>query len=353
MLDYDAINLAEKDLQYGHEFLREMREQHNLSFVSANVYETATGKLFAKPHIIKKINGWKVGIFGVTMEERAARMVPPETGFEIRDPVAAAKNQVQTLKQECDLIIGLVHVGINNSIQLVEQVEGIDIIISGHFGTHLRKPHRVGDTVVMQPGSKGKYLGQLDFQLPSDGKSNVYGKTVALNSKISDDAELARLVKEYDEEVLLTFPLESPKAKTQYSLFSQRACITCHFKQHNQWRATLHSHAWETLVEEKQAHNPECQKCHTTMSGEPNGFTRLAETPDLVSVQCAECHRPVAKDMATHINRFRGRGRSTNGETNGATKDFKPITEETCRKCHNEENTPHFDYAEFRAKITH
>jgi len=120
-----------------------------------------------------------------------------------------------------------------------------------------------------------------------------------------------------------------------------------------QWRTTLHYHAWQTLVDKKQNHNPECQKCHTTLFGDTSGFTKVGDTPDLVNVQCVECHRPV-DDVAVHISRFRKKAGTTAAETNGqAAGDFQSVSEKTCLKCHNSENSPKFMYEIFLAKVTH
>lgn len=67
LLKYDAINLAEKELQYGRDFLSKMQTSYNLPFVSANVYDSKTDKLFAKPYVIKQAGELKFGIFGVTI----------------------------------------------------------------------------------------------------------------------------------------------------------------------------------------------------------------------------------------------------------------------------------------------
>ncbi len=350
LLNYDAINLADKDLQYGRGFLDELRQQLRLPFISANVYDAETGQRFAQPYVLKEVNGSTVAIFGVTM---AAPNLMQGTGFEVRDPVQAARSMVQELRERCDVLVALAHLGLTGALDLAEQVPGIDVIISGHNGSHVQAPHRVGHTLIMQPGSKGKYLGQLDLVLRSGKLADAEGRTVALTDRIPDDPKLAELVKEYDEAVLVAFPLESPKAQTQYSFLSERTCMGCHRAEHQQWRSTLHAHAWETLVAKNQAHNPECQSCHTTLFGEANGFVSLKDNPDMVNVQCAACHRLAGGDVSAHINRVK-RGPDANGaRANGQTRDFLPVTEATCLGCHNEDNSPNFEYAAFLPKVTH
>jgi hypothetical protein len=197
-------------------------------------------------------------------------------------------------------------------------------------------------------------LGQFDITLAGGRIAELKGKTVSLSATITDDDRLARVVKEFDDELLATFPLETPKANERPSNFSERACRMCHLQEYKQWTSTLHSHAWETLVREKQNHNPECQECHTTLYEQPHGFTTIGETPDMVNVQCSQCHQLAVDDVLTHVRRGRIAKRSTNSKSDGtATGDFKGITEQTCLKCHNQENSPRFEYSKFLKKVAH
>ena len=352
LLKYDAINLGEKDLQYGKDFLLEMRDLYQLPFISANIYDAATGKPFAEPYVIVQSGNRRIGIFGIAKGDATQKVVKAEFAFDVRDPLIAAQSVVSELRDQCDVIVALAHIGLRESYELAEKVEGIDIIISGHAGRHLRSPKQVGKTIVMQPGSQGKYLGQLDFTISGRNISDVQGKTIPLAASIPDDARLTEIIKEFDDELLSAYPMESPQAKASPSKFSERSCRMCHLKEYKQWTSTLHSHAWETLVREKQTHNPECQECHTTMFDESSGFSSIAVTPDLVNVQCAECHRLVGDDLEKH--RKRPRAFNSKRETNGSKHiDFVPVTKQTCLKCHNQENSPKFDYTTFLSKVVH
>lgn len=196
MMGYDAINLAEKDLQYGAEFLQSAQKEHKLPFISANIYDKSSGKLFAKPYVVKEINGFKVGIFGIETDAANPRLV--HFGFEAKDPVAAAKEMVEKLGQKCDVVVALAHIGLTKAKELAGQVKGIDFIVSGYRWDKTYSPVMVGETVIMQSGTQGKYMGHITFNLKDNKASMVAGKLVNLNSKIADDQKLADFVSEYD-----------------------------------------------------------------------------------------------------------------------------------------------------------
>jgi len=194
-LGYSAINLADKDLNYGVAFLDEMQQKHRLPFVSANVHRKDNGGLYAEPFKIVTAGDIRIGIFGVADAPLTAQAMKD---FEIKDAAAAAKEMVAKLSSRCDVIVALSHLGIENSKKLAADIAGIDIMISGHRWDMTRSPEIIGKTVMMQSGSKGKYLGHLDFEYTNTEVKLNEGKVIALSAQIKEDAGLSALVKEFD-----------------------------------------------------------------------------------------------------------------------------------------------------------
>jgi hypothetical protein len=110
-------------------------------------------------------------------------------------------------------------------------------------------------------------------------------------------------------------------------------CRGCHVSQYEQWRKTAHARSYETLVVQRKTEEKECVSCHVTGFGEPTGFTAELEGPDLGNVGCETCH-----GMGTEHAR---------GE--GAVQ----ITETMCLSCHDAQNSPDFEYAEYLKAVVH
>jgi len=86
-----------------------------------------------------------------------------------------------------------------------------------------------------------------------------------------------------------------------------KKCKACHIKQYKSWEETNMAKSFENLkagamadAKKKAGLDPardytgdaKCLECHTTGYGKPGGFKSLAETPDLINVQCESCHGP-------------------------------------------------------------
>jgi len=113
-------------------------------------------------------------------------------------------------------------------------------------------------------------------------------------------------------------------------------CVRCHSQEMSKWSLTKHARAWETLILRGEENNPECIACHSTGYGQPGGFGELHETQirKYKSVQCESCHGP----MLSHPQ-------------NESVKPVE-INEDVCTSCHDEANSPKFEYTSYLRRAT-
>jgi 2',3'-cyclic-nucleotide 2'-phosphodiesterase (5'-nucleotidase family) len=136
--------------------------------VAANVYYDDYSE-FLPGFTVKEIDGVKVGIFGIATPETVYKSHPANTeGLEFFDPVIASKLMVAKLEDDVDVIVGLVHLGldessIHTSRLVAENVEGIDLIVDGHSHTELPEGLMVGNTLIAQAGGYDNNVGIVDL----------------------------------------------------------------------------------------------------------------------------------------------------------------------------------------------
>ena len=109
------------------------------------------------------------------------------------------------------------------------------------------------------------------------------------------------------------------------------ACSRCHTQEFARWTYSDHAKAWQSLIVRKQKDNPECLPCHTTGFGQPGGLGALTLTSirKLKAVQCESCHGPMG------------------GHPENPHVKSEPISEEGCITCHDEANSPTFQFDKF------
>lgn len=139
-LGYDALGIGENEIQFGEDiYKRAMPHWYKAPIVCANVYEMATGETIFKPYTIINKGGFKVAVLGLTSPEIYNRLSPITMGTIVFDDLdKAAKYWINTIKadEEPDLIVGLLHTNANDAKLLIQEVEGLDLVLCGqdHIG---------------------------------------------------------------------------------------------------------------------------------------------------------------------------------------------------------------------------
>ncbi|WZL72884.1 5'-nucleotidase C-terminal domain-containing protein [Clostridiaceae bacterium 35-E11] len=209
-MGYDAMVPGNHDFNYGQERLIQLSKMTDFPILCANIEKEDKTTLFT-PYTIKEFEGVKVGIFGLSTPETAHMTHPKNvTGLTFKDPVTAAKEMVNELKDKVDVIIAVAHLGLDEystytSKAVAQGVEGIDVIVDGHSHTTLPEGLEVGDTLIVQTGDYDKNLGIVDVII-KDGKASE--KNARLFTK-----EEATTIEENPEIVSLVAAIEAENEK--------------------------------------------------------------------------------------------------------------------------------------------
>lgn len=168
----DAITIGDNDFFWGKENLLEILEEAQFPVVSANLIDSSSGGPLFQPYIIKQIQGLRVGIFGLFPKPKSAAE-GQITGLTVMEPSASAQQMVSTLKTKTDFVILLSHLGYAKDLELAKKIDGINVIVGGHTGTNLSHPRITRNTMVLQVGSKGRYLGRVDLRIKDPARPFV------------------------------------------------------------------------------------------------------------------------------------------------------------------------------------
>ena len=158
-------------------------------------------ELDAGEYAVIERGGVKIAVFGIFGKE--ADDYAPESGTYFRDPIEAAADVVDDIQshEKVDLVVCLSHSGTNaedpeesEDELLAENVDGIDLIISGHTHTELQEPIMIGDTVIASVGQYNDNIGTLTFTWQEgEYRLDRYGLT-ALDKAIKNDAAAEKKV---------------------------------------------------------------------------------------------------------------------------------------------------------------
>ncbi len=223
---------------------------------------------------------------------------------------------------------------------MIKEVKGIDMAVIGHTYRNLTSERLVDDTILLASAYEGRYIGRADlFLQDTDGKvMAVEVKTTALDDNVPDDEQMKERVdafkkslEEFKEAKRASFPRTYGSDKENY--LGDRSCMTCHQAAWDVFSKSAHARAFATLRRQGESDEPECLSCHTTGYQYQNGYADAAPYNRLTNVQCEACH-----------------GYGTEHERD---KGWAQQAKDSCVTCHDQKNSPDFDYASYWAKIKH
>ncbi len=178
-----------------------------LPFVCANLKYYAKGKWQAiRPSVTVTIGTTKIGITAV-IDNDAFKYYINEiiTKIKISDYVQALKNELKNL-QNTDLIVVLSHLGFEKDKELATLFPAVGLIVGGHSQTLVKKPVKVGNTLIVQAGPGGARIGVLQATVTNKYITRYTHSFVQPKWEDPDDPAIAVMVDEYNKEIAKYFP---------------------------------------------------------------------------------------------------------------------------------------------------
>lgn len=324
VMDYDAIAIGDQDLTYGADVLSALMQGSPMPYVSANA---AVDGVEPSAEIIDR-RGVSVGVVSVT-SPRAFAFGDGEApeGVALADPLERVRAEVASVAPSTSLVVVLYHGYVEDARALAEAVEDVDVIVCGHEGRSLQVPERVDDTWIVSAGQNGEWVGRLTLRLDEDLRPvSAEPQLIPMDDQILESPQVAALIADYQDEVQAEQRERILAAGVDESAQPQ-ACGACHAEQLEQWQATPHASAAQTLRDLDREFDPDCWDCHSAAPLEPEA----ARLPD---VSCVACHRVGPATAQGH-------------------EILEPLTAATCLTCHTEGKSPHFDEERYWPKVVH
>ncbi len=194
-----AAMTAHWDFAYGPEQFRKLTAMLTFPMLAINVYEKDTARLAFEPYTLKELNGLKIGIVGIACNI-VDKTMPPHFSEGIYFTLGNEElpGYIQKLKQEekVDLIVLISHLGFPQNMKLLSEVEGVDVCLSSHTHYRTSKAVKQRQTIVIESGCHGSFLGRLDLTLQNGKISSYKHELVEVSDSLPDDTHMQELVQQ-------------------------------------------------------------------------------------------------------------------------------------------------------------
>ena len=183
------------DFGYGPDQLKNLLSQLNFPMLGINVYKT-DGSLFLKPFSIIPVENMKVGVVGIC-SNIIDKTMPKNfsEGLKITSGMDELPRYIEQMKSEgSDLIILLSHNGFPQDLHILKEVDGVDVCLSAHTHNRLYESVKVNNTIVIQCGCHGSFLGHLKLKIKDKQIESHAYDLLKIDHTIEPDKEVSELV---------------------------------------------------------------------------------------------------------------------------------------------------------------
>lgn len=195
-MGYDAMALGNHDFDYPFNVMRRNAENAKFPFLSANTYFEEEYPDFLLPSVIKEVDGLKIGIVGITDDMSHVYTHPNNVkGITFKEQFQAAKEAVNAIKDETDVIISLAHIHGNNPV-LPTKVEGIDIEIGGGQDV-VGFPQLIENTWLISPGKHAEVLNQININFFNNEMIGINFAHIFLTENLATDPVVDEIISKY------------------------------------------------------------------------------------------------------------------------------------------------------------
>jgi 2',3'-cyclic-nucleotide 2'-phosphodiesterase/3'-nucleotidase len=220
-MHYDAMAVGNHEFNFGLDLMWKAKRESHFPWLAANLRQIYTaGAGYFPPYVIRNVDGVRVGIIGFVTPGVPRWEIPDHyRGYVFEPIVESAKEIVPIVRKKADLVVVIMHSGLdrdpktgeisenqdvrneNAAWELAEQVPGIDMIFYGH--THQEMPELLVNGVLLsQAKNWGGSLARADFKMERDAAGewkiiSKHSQTIPATESVAEDPQIARIVAPY------------------------------------------------------------------------------------------------------------------------------------------------------------
>ena len=319
----DAINMTKREAALGRGLLASIQRLSGGALTTLSLEPSET---------LEAAQAVEAGPFLVSGAEADSTGLAVKSGEHARDNDAGINEFVDTAKSQGKIPILLWSGDEASARAVARRHPALAAIVFGSETVAKERPVPEGSTWLLTPGERGRSLVSVRWV----GSGFTGYRSMSLGPELKDDAEVSRSYTRYLERVGSEHLLMKLPRATTARYAGNDKCFKCHSKATKVWKASDHAKALSTLEHELHDKDPDCVSCHVVGLDSVSGFRSRATTPTLTNVGCESCHGPAADH-------------AMNPRKNPLAK----IGETACKKCHNPDHSPKFNFAAFWRKIRH
>ena len=208
-MNFDLVNFGNHEFDLKYNDLQKRLNESNFKWVSTNalhrIDSTTLKPFYTENNTIKTNiertyihefknkagNSLKIGFIAPTINSN------PKEYVDYGDFYEDSKNAYNSIKDKCDLVLGLTHLQQNQDEMIAKMLPKIPLIMGGHEHTNRLIP--IGNCKIAKADANAKtvYIHRLEYNLKTK-KYTITSELIPVNENVATDEKIERIVEKWN-----------------------------------------------------------------------------------------------------------------------------------------------------------
>lgn len=210
-IGYDAITTGNHEYNHGIATLKKIIAQHKAEVLTGNVWDSENRNI-GKPYVIFERGGVRIAVIGMVTPNIVFWDAKNLEDCTVTDPVEETRRAIDELQGQADILIGLMHMGVDNEYELPHSgvadlanvCPELDLIIAAHDHQAIEK-QEINGIPVVENENQAETLCEIHLTVKKTDEGCEVTDTSTRIIQISEyepNAEMKALLMPYHERVL-------------------------------------------------------------------------------------------------------------------------------------------------------
>lgn len=185
------------EFAYGPDGVRELASLLDYPVLAINVHDRADGELAFKPYCMTMRGGLRIAIIGMACPI-VDKTMPPAFSAGVRFTMGNSElpRWIAHVREaeRADLVVVLSHLGFPQDVKLAGEVDGIDILVSGHTHNRMNEAVLVNGAIVFQSGCHGSFAGRLDIDVEGGRITGHHHRLIPVDASLAEHPGVAAMI---------------------------------------------------------------------------------------------------------------------------------------------------------------
>ena len=226
-IGFHATAVGNHEFDSNQEGLARLIGLGTFSTLCANMEPDPKWKMHVKPYQIFDCGGISVGVLGITAlgsmgipESHPARL----TDIKFKEPLETIQ-KFQFLRDKCDVVLLLSHLGYTSDVQFSAELPWVDIIVGGHSHTQIQGGEMHNGILITQNSKSVPFATHSTLVLAGGKVLEKKAELIAVKGMPGENKTVAELVRYFSENP--AFKRVLAVAETPFDNREELGCMVC------------------------------------------------------------------------------------------------------------------------------